>query len=351
MSGSRRAKGEGTWEELPSGKVRLVKQRAGRYLKGPARPSKTEARAAWESKWSKPKGQSRLSFSTFARNWKTHQCGSTSTLEQLEIFVSSKIEADPIGDLPISSIEDTDVETWLRRQKGASSTIRRNLGRLKQILKAAGVECKVSRPKDSGHARRPLSSSERGDVDKILSQCDEPTRRAALIALYTGLRRSEIIALKHEDRDGAGVWVRRRGIATKGRLDIEPTTKSAKSRRWVPLPPQLEDMIGPPSTGFVLTDSKEPISPHALTKRFKRAKKGTSMEHMPFAGFHTLRRTYGMILLETGTDIVTASEMMGHDAAMLLKEYARSREDLKTEAAKRAFSVPTTQDTTHEKAI
>lgn len=326
-------------------------EQAGRAIKGPAKPTKAEARAAWESKYAKPRGPSRLSFSTFARTWQSQQAGSPSTLEQLRIFVSSKIESDPIGALTISSVDDSDVQAWVRRQKGAGSTIRRNLGRLKQILKAAGVEINVARPKDSGHSRRPLSPAERTDVDKLLSQSDEPTRRAILIALYTGLRRSEIIALKHEDRDGAGVWVRRRGIATKGRLDIQPQTKSTKSRRWVPLPPQIEKMIGPPSTGFVLTDAKEPLSPHALTKRLKKAKKGTSMEFMPYAGFHTLRRTYGMILLETGTDVVTASEMMGHDAAMLLKEYARSREDLKTEAAKRAFGGSTIHDTTHEEAI
>jgi integrase len=329
--------------------VRLIVQKDGRRLKGPAANTKTEARAEWANRHEKPRGANRPSLSTFAKNWKDSQRGSPSTLEQLRIFVSSKIERDPIGEVKVHDLTDSDVRDWLVRQKGEPSTVKRNLGRLKQILKAAGFDSKVSRPHDPGHARRPLTTEERRTIPKLIDQApDEPTRRAIEIAIGTGLRRSEIIALRHEDRDGRGVWVRRRAIATKGRLDVQPSVKSGRSRRWVPLPPSLE-WIGS-AKGFVLTDSKEPVSPHVLTKGLKKASKGTALEGMPFAGFHALRRTYLMMLLESGADIVTVAEIGGHDVTMLQNEYLRSREDLKIKAVEGAFGGPNHHPITHEGA-
>jgi integrase len=58
---------------------------------------------------------------------------------------------------------------------------------------------------------------------------------------------------------------------------------------------------------------------------------------VPHMGPHALRRTYGMQLLEAGVDVVTAADLMRHDAKMLLEEYARSRPDLKIAAIARTF--------------
>jgi site-specific recombinase XerD len=75
----------------------------------------------------------------------------------------------------------------------------------------------------------------------------------------------------------------------------------------------------------------------ALTHRLKDAMKGTALENIKYAGLHIFRRTYGMVLLEKGVDVTTAAELMRHDPVMLLKEYTRSREDLKRDAIKKAF--------------
>lgn len=343
---SRRAKGEGSWEVLPSGKTRLVKIQNGQKLTGPAAIGKVAARAAWEEKYAKPKGKSRLSLSTFAKTWVDDQSGSPTTLEQLRIFVESKIQDDPIGDIPIKSIDEPDVRAWLSRQKQADETVKRNLGRLKQILKAAGIAVDVTRPKKPDHKRRPLTPRERQELPTVLAAATEECRRAILIAYYTGARKSEILALRHSDRDGSGIWIRRRAVATRGRLDVQAQTKNSRSRRWIPLPPQL-DWIGE-GQGFVVTGTARPLSPHVLTKEFRSAIAGTSWEKVPYCGFHTLRRTYAMTLLENQVDVVTAADLLGHDPMMLTKEYTRSREDLKLAAVAKSFHTPL--DTTHETA-
>jgi integrase len=340
MSGSkavRRSKGEGTYQTRASDQwVRLVVRKGKQQLAGPYKPNPTQARKAWLERHQKPSDRSQPSLSTFANSWIADIKGSPATLAQWQLLVANKIDADPIGDLKLTQVDDTAVRAWLSRQSGAQTTLRRNLGRLKQILAAAGVRVEVRRPVDHGHSRRPLTPREREAVAKVIANADDPTRRAILIAYYTGMRRSEICALKHSDVDGDGVWVQRRIIQTKGRLDEQTATKTAKSRAWVPLPDVLKEFLGK-GKGYVLTDGPEPLSPVALTHRIKRAMKGTALEGLPYAGLHIFRRTYGMILLEAGVDVVTAAELMRHDPSMLMKEYARSREDLKRDAIKKAF--------------
>ena len=86
----------------------------------------------------------------------------------------------------------------------------------------------------------------------------------------------------------------------------------------------------------MLGTDRKPMYPDTLRAAVKRlmAKAGIIV---PYGGPHTLRRSYGMALLEAGVDIVTAAELMRHDPATLLAEYARSRRDLKTSAIERTF--------------
>ncbi len=355
MSGSEpresRAKGEGTYEKLPSGKYRYIVKKDHKTFKGPAEKTKTLAKEAWKRKFANPAAKNQPLLSTSAKTWaevKKAEAKSPATREQIDIFVRTKIEKDPIGKLRPAEVDDDEILAWQLRQKGASSTKRRNYSRLKALLVSVGVKTDVSRPPDAGHARRPLSPKERDDITIMLGQADLPTQRAIIIAFGTGLSRSEICALKHEDRDGDGIWIRRRAIQTTGRVDVEPETKTARRRAWIPIPKHVRDIIGPPKTGYALTDSKEPLTPHALTKRLKKAMVGTQIEKVPYAGLHVLRRTYGMILLEKGVEVVTAAELMRHDPTMLLKEYTRSRMDLKTAAINMVFGDDVEEERTHD---
>jgi integrase len=162
-------------------------------------------------------------------------------------------------------------------------------------------------------------------------------RIATLICLEMGLRISEVCGLRHEDRDGAGVWIKRTVTRAEGVINVRNKTKTARSNRWVPIPPSLVNEIGKDKTGYVVTGSKIPGYPDNISRAINRVIERAGVKGIPHLGPHTLRRTYGMKMLEAGVDVVTASELMGHDPRMLLDEYTRSREDLKIEAVKRAF--------------
>lgn len=335
MPGSkRRTKGEGSPEQLPSGLWRWNIVINGKKIHGPAAETKKEARELLNQKLrGKPNGPS---FTDFARTWRQSKTGSQSTLDQWDILIETKIAADPIGDMALNTIGDNELSWWVKRQTQSAVTVRRNLGRLRQILKAGGNQARTDRPPDPGHDRRPVGQKQRSEIWTIYEQADEATRRGIILAWHGGLSRSEMCAAWHEDIEDGGIWVQRRAIATKGQLIIEPFTKTKQRRTWVPLTPLALKFAGK-GKGFILTDSSEPLSPDALSKRFRKACAGTRFEKQKYFGLHALRRTFGMMHLENDVDVRTAAELMRHDPSMLLREYARSEMGLKRAATDRTF--------------
>ena len=79
------------------------------------------------------------------------------------------------------------------------------------------------------------------EMNAILAELTNPLHKIAiLIAASTGLRRSEIRGLKWGEVDFDGFWLHlRRGIVRK----LETKLKTKGSRRGVPLPPDLADVL------------------------------------------------------------------------------------------------------------
>lgn len=333
MGGSRRTRGEGTPKQLPSGLWRWRIKREGRTIDGPARPTKDQARLALLAKLAEPSAATSHSFGTFARAWVSTRRLAPLTAERYEEWITL-IERDPLGSKPMRKITEADLTAWISRQHYAAATLRNRISFIHSVLRAAGNPARAQLPKRD-HRRRPLSPRERKVLDGLLGTADPETRLALLLMSRMGLRREEALGLRHEDRDGKGVWIQRTVTVTKKNVHIREVTKSANGYRWVPLAPGLEE-VGK-GKGFVLGRGSRPLHPKTLSDRVRRLFAGTELEKVPYAGGHALRRTYGQQLLEGGVDPVTAAALMGHDPAMLMKEYSRSREDLKISAVKKVF--------------
>ena len=253
------------------------------------------------------------------------------------------MERDPLGNLPVKDVTESHLRRWASRQRLSPHSLRKRLGFLHQLLRIHGSSVRYKLPALQRHDRRPLSPVE---AAKVVAEClrstDRLERLGTLLCVQCGLRRSEAVGLRHEDREGDGIRIRRAVVRVTGEIRVRARTKTAKSSGWVPLPPLLLSEIGN-GTGYVLGDGKRPIVPDALTNAVKRVagRVGVSVPHL---GPHALRRTYGMALLEAGVDVVTAADLMRHDPRMLLEEYARTRTDLKVDAIRRVFG-----DTPHDK--
>jgi integrase len=147
-------------------------------------------------------------------------------------------------------------------------------------------------------------------------------------ALGTGLRRSELLALRWQDvdLDGAMLRVERALEQTKrgGLVFRQPKTRHGK--RSVSLPPstvtvlrehrvtQLEQRLtlslGKASAGALVfaTWDGSTRSPNALTKEWSLAMQRAGLT----ATLHSLRHTHASMLIASGLDVLTISRRLGH---------------------------------------
>ncbi len=306
---------------------------------GPACRTKPEALLAYQKKLKDhvaSAGKS-PSFTTYALGWmdqrRKHVSPTTYDIESVWLNVISR---DPFGSLPINKIQKIHLEQWRDRQTLASVTLQKRLAFIRQILRSADNFATCTPPRKEEHHRRPLTEREITKLGTEMDKLSEQDQVAILLCWQMGLRRSEACGLRHEDRDGAGVWIKRTVIVTKDAIRVRHKGKNARSLGWVPIPPKLDAFIGS-RKGFVIGGGSDPVSPKALSAHIKRVLAKIGMGSIPKGGTHAFRRTYGMTLLKSGVDVRTAADLMRHDPAMLLKEYSRSTEEGKSEAVLKAF--------------
>jgi integrase len=167
------------------------------------------------------------------------------------------------------------------------------------------------------------------DTRRLLEAAGEYRLEALyILAVHTGMRQGEILALRWQDVDmeNAVVSVRRTLTRNGGKVAFgEPKTK--KSRRSIRLTPQavealrshlerqLRDMeiLGDryQDQGLVFTtDTGGPINPSNLRQRsFAALLKRAGLRHMRF---HDLRHTCATLLLSRGVHPKFVQELLGH---------------------------------------
>jgi integrase len=337
--------GEGTPEQLPSGLFRYVTKLKTGTVKGPAKPTKDEARVALAEKLRSLNDESearpRMSFGTMAKSWTESRTDAAPSTRDTWRYWSNSLSSDPLSKIPAIEITAADLTAWWRRSKLKPITKGKRVGWFRQVLRDNGIRVEWTAPKSDKHnPRRPLNEEERTALLGALATLPNDLRLAILLCWYVGLRRSEACGLMHSDRDGDGVRIRRTVTYSDGALRVRMKGKTGASLAWVPLAPALRELVGPPRVGFVLTgDPKTPMNPKVLSNRLHEVLKPI-LPRVPRLGTHALRRTFGTMLLEAGTDVVTAAKAMRHDPATLLREYARSRDDLTKKAVDDVFSAP-----------
>ena len=344
----RRGNGEATFETVAGGKVRARLKVDGRRVSGPPRETRREALAALREKIrkaSQPPEESAASaspsfISSLEDSIERRRARLSPTTADLYDTIARLFALDPLSGVPTREVTDADLAAWVERQPQSPGVVRRRLALLRGVLRAEGNPADAKVRGVRRHARRPLRPAERVLFMKRVEEAPPYIRAGVLLAFFTGLRRSELLGLRHEDRANGGVYLRRSVVWTSAAIVVKARLKTSESASWVPLPPQLDSVVREGARGFVVSQDEtgeNPTNPKTFSWWMRRLVKGTALEEVPYMGWHTLRRTYGMDLLEAGVDVVTAADAMRHDPAMLLAEYARSREDLKAAAALRAF--------------
>ena len=170
------------------------------------------------------------------------------------------------------------------------------------------------------------------EVKAILSAAKtEPINIRLLIeiALFTGMRRGEIVGLKWSDinLDKQCLSVKRSIYKPKGEKSIEKEPKSHSSFRTIAIPNCLCETLKEykkkqeeyslsldswKNLDYIFTDKNGNVmNPQTPTKQFSHFLERHGIRHFKF---HCLRHTSATILLANGCDIKTVSARLGHSS-------------------------------------
>ncbi|MDS0257463.1 site-specific integrase [Thermoplasmatales archaeon AK] len=139
---------------------------------------------------------------------------------------------------------------------------------------------------------------------------DFRNRTMVLLALNTGLRRSEIADLLVEDVHENFVLVRR-GKGEKARtVYIDPETKRAIA--------EYLTRRNNPSSPFLFTTKGSKVTPEYMGKIAEQITEKTGIRF----SWHKCRHTYAKMLLRSGVDLETIRIMLGHENLGTTQIYA-----------------------------
>lgn len=183
-----------------------------------------------------------------------------------------------------------------------------------------------------------FSKEEQRKIENYILRHDVYHLFGILLALYTGLRIGELLALTWDDIDF------RKSTLTvskschdswkNGHYEkvIEPT-KTQSSERVIPIPEQilifLKNLRRAARSQYVVSGKSEY---GAQIRTYQRTFENLLKKlHIPHKGFHALRHTFATRALELGMDVKTLSEILGHKNPMVtLQRYAHSLMEYKT---------------------
>ena len=376
MSGKRgegrRLNGEGTLEKrrFKSGwKCRLVVKVNGQKMPGPMVPmpsSRRDARLAAAHAWKQKYDGEEDAGGETLEEWLHRLLESgwngmeDSTMTTHRVHYNQRIKGSALGRTPLAQLRKRDsagvlyadlmVKAWLDALGKSASTRRNALQTVRKALTSAGINCTVKAP-HVAVGDQPVATMKdyRAFLDKAYKEGRDWRDPIIIMLAYMGLRRSEISGLAHEDREGDGVWIRR-AVGSTGKGYYAKSTKSGR-QRWVPLCPELLDVIGSDEGYVVGWEADDFLDPDDITDRVQALSKGTKFEGVEKFGPHAFRRGFATDLVTGGADVKTVSTITGHSIEMLLKVYTKPTDEHRLEAVRRLQSTHKSTQETEESEV
>lgn len=200
----------------------------------------------------------------------------------------------------------------------APATINRSLAALKKALTLAfelghtpanhGAVIKALPP---NNAREVFLTPDQ--VETLAEHCAPAVQAAIWIALYTGARRGEILAMRPEDVGNDSLTIHARNTKTL-RTRVIPIVDPLW--RWLSeLPLPYKDYEG-------------------LKSGFQRGRAAAGMEHV---NFHDLRHSCASALVASGADLYTVAKILGHSSITTTQRYSHMQVEQQRVALARAF--------------
>jgi len=231
----------------------------------------------------------------------------------------------------LSEITGETIEKYRAQRKAdgvSPSTINRELACLKTCFSKA-VEWKLIKENPARTVKkfREPHSRERiltpDESRRLLAAASPALRPVLIIALNTGMRRSEILSLRWKDVD----FIKGRiliGDSKSGKSRMIPMNAAAfEALRGIEKRAEAEFVFENPETGTHVLDVKT---------AFKGACRRAGVKG---ARFHDLRHTALWHMVEVGADLVTVSQIAGHSTIQMTLRYCHPGEDTQRRAVEK----------------
>ncbi len=261
------------------------------------------------------------------------------------------------GSMNIRDIRTVAVEGWLRQLQrhdgeALANSTKAKIRNLMSVLFNHAIRYEwleqgknpITHVRQSALRKLTPTVLEPHEVQSLLSDLESPFRVMVLLDVTTGLRRSELFALKWTDVDFSNLTIPIQRSIFEG---IIGNCKTEASRRPVPLSLDVaaDLWLWKERTGYSRPDDwifasqwakgKKPYWPNTLLRKIIRpaaVRAGIKKR----IGWHTFRHTYSTMLIANGENVKVVQELMRHaNSRTTLDVYSQARISAKREAQQR----------------
>lgn len=266
-----------------------------------------------------------------------------------------------LGQLPLKSLKPENIQQYYSHKldRGLSSTtVRHHAMLLHRALQHAlqwGLLARnpadaVNPPPMRRVIMRTLSEV---DIEVVFQQCQNtPYYALFYLALFSGMRRSELLALRWGAVDliGAEISVSQSFHRLKNGKIVFKSTKTKQGKRSIALSPSTchvlrehweyqKELLG--RLGIEMNDSTlvfcqvdgEPLKPHTVSQAWRRMVRRAGLNGVRF---HDTRHTHASLMLKQGVHPKIVQERLGHSSiAITLDTYSHVTPGLQQAAANR----------------
>ncbi|MBD0381308.1 tyrosine-type recombinase/integrase [Paenibacillus sedimenti] len=340
-----------------SGERKTIKKR-GFTGKKEARAAEAEARVSWE------KGNyidpSTMLYGEYVKNWLANkQDISDQTRATNDGHLKNHIIPE-IGQIPLQKVNVTHIEGMVKKlqEKGlAPGTVKKIYNLVQTSFKDAAIkELIVKNPfnllADGSKPRAKKASVDYWTVDEVrefLGGFEHRLKILFILAIYTGMRRGEILGLRWKDVDFDNGQIRISQIlAFKGK--IKDGAKTTAGNRSISIPPVVVAELKKHRTVVIQEkwEAKDnykdndlvicgkdgrPVSWSNFHKFWiRRLEKAPNLRKIRF---HDLRHTCASLLLSAGTHPKIVQELLGHSSIKVtLDLYSHMMPNIQADAVK-----------------